>query len=119
MRTLNKIISHIPVSLFLLIVMFNLTVTFVQFSDEVYVSIYYTANEICFFTMNIFMLIICFRNKLCHYNKVSVYGLLSLNIVNFLALSPIMGFENYHSTITHLIMIPLALLVIILLFKKT
>lgn len=82
-------------------------------------SIYYTANELCFFIMNIFMLLICFRNKLCYYNKVSVYGLLSLNIVNFLALSPIMGFENYYNTITYLIMIPLTLLIIILLIKKT
>jgi hypothetical protein len=117
---INYVINRVPVFLFLTIVVYDLVVTTIDFNDELYLTIYYVASESigASFVLNLFMLLICFRLKLCWYNKVSVYGLLALNLVNFTAMTPLLDYELYYNIVTHIVMIPTAMLATILLIKK-
>ena len=70
---------------------------------------------------NIFMLLATYRYRLCLYNKVSVYALLSMNALNITFLFIDVEYEIYdlYMTIfTHVILIPTAILAVILLIKK-
>jgi len=104
--------------LFLVIVGYDLISALVEFSDDVYLKMYYVANELVSTSLNVFILLVCYKMKLCWYNKVAVFGMLSLNLVNFIALLTPLGHENYYATVTHVVMIPTAILAVILLIKK-
>jgi len=66
---------------------------------------------------NVFILLACYRYKLCTYNKGSVFGLLSMNVINLMFIGSDCH-EVYGYVFTHAVMIPLAILSIILMIKK-
>ena len=110
--------SRVPVFLFLAIAVFNLIVCNVEIGD--YLKVYYVANETLGapIVSNLFMLAACYRYKLCWYNKVSVYGLLLLNLINILAIATPLGDASYYHLMLQFAMVPVALLAVILLIKK-
>ena len=118
MNKLTYIMSRVPVFLFLLIVVFNLIACNIEISN--YLKVYYVANETLGAPLvsNLFMLAACYRYKLCWYNKVSVYGLLLLNLINILAITTPLGDDSYYTIISQAAMIPVSILAVILLIKK-
>lgn len=118
MISLRYIMSRVPVFLFLLIVVFNLIAC--NFEIGNYLKVYYVANETLGAPLvsNLFMLAACYSYKLCWYNKVSVYGLLLLNLINILAITTPLGDDSYYTIISQVAMIPVSILSLILLIKK-
>ena len=120
MHRLNKILTLVPVSLFLMVVLFNFVFTYLDLNDSNYIKIYYTANEVLGAPLitNLFLLGACYRYKLCMYNKVSVLGLLLLNVINLLAILTNLGELEYYSIVAQVSIVPVAVLALILLIKK-
>lgn len=120
MHSVNKILTFVPVSLFLAVVGFNFLFTYLNLNDDNYLKIYYTANEILGapLVMNLFLLGACYRYKFCYYNKVSVLGLLMLNVINLIAINTSLGGYEYYNVIAQVSICPLIVLVLILLIKK-
>jgi len=120
MHSINKILTYFPVSLFLSVVLFNYLFLFVDVSNINYLTIYYNFNEILGapIVTNLFLLGACYRYKFCNYNKVSVLGLLLLNVINLIAINTSLGESEYYCAVTHLMIAPVAILVTILLIKK-
>ena len=91
--------------------------------SEDYNIVYYYLSELINTSLmaNIFMLLAVYRYKLCLYNKVSVYALLSLNVINIFFLTAKFDYEVYDSYLQifmSFIMMPTAILAIILMIKK-
>lgn len=123
MRKISYIISRIPIFLFLSVVVLDLIVTNNAMTDKNYESVYYYMNEILNTSIvtNVFILLAVYRYKLCLYNKVSVFALLSLNVFNIVFMTIDVGYEIYHIysyIFTHALMVPTAMLAIILMIKK-
>ncbi|MCS5622491.1 MAG: hypothetical protein NZ735_00835 [Candidatus Marinimicrobia bacterium] len=118
MNKLTYIMSRVPVFLFLAIVVFNLIACNIEVGN--YLKVYYVANETLGAPLvsNLFMLAACYRYKLCWYNKVSVYGLLLLNLINILAITTPLGDDSYYHLMLQFAMIPVSILAVILLIKK-
>jgi hypothetical protein len=118
MSKLSYIMTRVPVFLFLTIVVFNLIVCNIEIPR--YKIVYYVSNETIGVPIvsNLFMIAFCYRYKLCWYNKVSVYGLLLLNIINILAIITPLGGASYYNLMLQCAMVPVALLSLILLIKK-
>jgi hypothetical protein len=122
LKNSNYIISRIPIGLFLLTVINHFVATYLL-SVEVYEDAYYYLCETINtpLAVNIFMLLVVYRYKLCLYNKVSVYSLLSLNVINLFFLTANFDYEVYEFYLRifmSFIMIPTAILAIILFIKK-
>jgi peptidoglycan/LPS O-acetylase OafA/YrhL len=120
MPKLNKILTFAPVGLFLLIVFFNYLFAYLQLNDDNYTRIYFNTNEIIGTPLigNLYMLGTCYRYKLCLYNKVSVLGLLLLNILNLITINTSLDEWEYYSAIMNIMIAPIVLLALILLIKK-
>ena len=120
MHKLNKILTLVPVVLFLSVVAFNFLFTYLNLNDDSYIRIYYTANEMLGAPLvtNLFLLGACYRYKLCMYNKVSVLGLLLLNVINLLAINTALGEYQYYNIVTQVAIVPVCALALILLIKK-
>ena len=121
MKNMNNAIKRIPIFLFLLTVMVHFFATYLIPSD--YEVVYYYLSEIMNTSLvaNVFMLLAIYRYKLCLYNKVSVFGLLSLNATNLFFLITDFDYEVYElylQIFMSAVMIPTAILAIILLIKK-
>ena len=119
----NYIISRIPIGLFLSATLLSVIFIYFDMSDDTYQVLYYYMNEFIntSFIANIFMLLAVYRYKLCLYNKVSVFALLSMNVINVIFLLIDVSYEVYdlYMTIfTNTLMIPTAILALILLIKK-
>ena len=110
--------SRVPVFLFLAIVVFNLIACNIEVGN--YLKVYYVANETLGAPLvsNLFMLAACYRYKLCMYNKVSVLGLLLLNVINLLAINTALGEYQYYNIVTQVAIVPICALALILLIKK-
>jgi hypothetical protein len=52
------------------------------------------------------------------YNKVSVLGLLLLNVINLLAINTALGEYQYYNIVTQVAIVPICALALILLIKK-
>lgn len=88
-----------------------------------YEVVYYYLSEIMNTSIcaNIFMLLAVYRYKLCLYNRVSVFGLLSLNATNLFFLITDFDYEVYElylQIFMSTILIPTAIIAVILLIKK-
>ncbi len=123
MDKINYILGRIPITLFLSVVVINLLFTYSAVIQNNYESFYYYMNEILNTSIitNIFILLVVYRYKFCMYNKVSVVGLLGLNVFNIFFMSLNFEYEYYNiycMWFNHSIMIPLAILSIILMIKK-
>jgi len=120
MLSLNKILTYVPVTLFLIIVVFNFVFARLDLPDSAYLKTYYNSNEIIGspLIMNLFMLGCCYRYRFCYYNIVSVFGMILLNIVNLLAINTSIGESEYYEAVTQIIIAPVFALVIIFLIKK-
>lgn len=120
MPNLNKILTLVPVSLFLTVVAFNFLFTYLNLNDDNYLRIYYTANEVLGAPLitNLFLLGACYRYSFCYYNKVSVSGLLMLNVINLIAINTSLGEYEYYNAIAQVSIAPILVLVLILLIKK-
>lgn len=123
MKITNYAISRIPIFLFLSVVVINLILTHAAMTDKTYENVYYYMNEILNTSIvaNVFMLLAVYRYKLCLYNKVSVFALLFMNVLNLTFLSIDVSYEIYDiymMWVNHTLMIPTAILCIILMFKK-
>ena len=121
MKNLTYIISRIPIFLFLLTVIVHFLATYIIPSD--YEVVYYYLSEIMNTSLvaNIFMLLVIYRYNLCLYNRVSVFGLLSLNVINLFFLITDFDYEVYEfylQIFMSVVLIPTAILAIILLIKK-
>lgn len=120
MKNLDRYIKRIPIFLFLTVVLFNMTFMHTDIELYLYKNILYIVNELIGASLisNIVLLILCFRLRLCYYNKVATFGLLGLNVVNFIFLLIPIGWEIYYNLVLQAIMIPVAILAIILFFRK-
>lgn len=123
MKKINFIISRIPILLFLTIVSLDLILTHVSITTDSYKLAYYYMNEVlnAGIVANVFILLAVYRYNLCLYNKVSVFGLIAMNIVNiiFIGDDGTSDFYTFYGYIfTHAIMIPTAILSITLMIKK-
>jgi hypothetical protein len=123
LKNLDYIISRIPVALFLGATLLSMIFIYFDMSDDTYQELYYYLNEVMNTSLvaNVFMLLAVYRYKLCLYNKVSVYALLSMNAINIIFLNIDVDYEIYDlymNIFTHFIMIPTAILAIILFIKK-
>lgn len=83
-KWLNWFISRIPISIFLLIVIYDLAVHLFPVSDSLSFKLYLFLGQLFGNSLLncLFMVLIIIRLKLCLYNKISVFGLFILNVVN-------------------------------------
>ena len=119
MKHINYILGRLPIFIFLSAVALDIILTNCSMTDDKYWIVFFYMNEVLNASIltNVFILLACYRYKLCAYNKVSVFGLLSMNCINMMFIGS-NDLEVYGYIFTHAIMIPLAVLSIILMIKK-
>lgn len=124
-KLLDRIISRFPIGIFLFTVIADVISTNVGMVSDNYSYAFYYMAEIFHTSIvaNVFFLYIIRKNKLCLYNKVAVFGLLTMNLVNVMVLTfddygDSLNYDLYCSIFTHAVMIPTAILSLILMFKK-
>lgn len=125
---INKVISRIPIFLFLAIVASSFLVIYVFPPEEQICNnnsdvIFYIANEIIQFVYAGFMLTYELSKKdteleFCWYNKIAIRGLLLLPIINLVATFTPMDVTFYNSLITQFIVAFFALLAAVLLIRR-
>jgi hypothetical protein len=120
-KRLTFIYNRIPISIFLLGVLFD---SFTRnLSESEYWVIYFKGNELLKSGLlpSIGFLLSSFIMKQCYYNKVSILGMISWNIVNYYFIGSGHSeqvYESYMNLFSNFVMIPTAILALILLIKK-
>ncbi len=116
----DYIIQYTPISVFLLWYVIDLYAK--TMTEEEYFFFYFKEIEWLKVGLipNVFFMAVAFRNKLCYYNKVSIGGMILMNISTLLLVGAgtESAYEWYDITINVVLMSIVALLSLILLIKK-
>ena len=117
-QKINKTISAIPITFFLLTVAYNLVFSQFNIEEELEWLIYCYGNEISMIIMSSFVFLVCYRLKLCWYNRVSAFGLLILSIINIVAMATGLSNLTYYSITMSIITAFIGMLALILLIIR-
>lgn len=116
---LQPLINSFPITLFLGTVCFDWLTYVLELSDSSYEYVYYIGSEL--FGSSLFvdmaLLVVVLRHKLCLYNVVAVSGLIYMNTVNIFSMH-FVNYTFYESYYNHSIIILLLITSIWLLIRK-
>jgi len=120
---LDYIISRFIVFTFLFTVAIDVVVNIIDMSEDDYWTFYFREIEMLKsgLLINLGLLFVSIRYRLCWYNKVAAIGLVLMNIVNLIFISGNYSDETFilYNNIFTLILLPIiAILALILLLKK-
>ena len=120
MKKLNKILMAAPVAIFFLTSIVSSTLIFFDYLSDRYLYLILIICEILrpSFAFNLILLVLCIKMRLCLYSYVAVISLMVLNVLNVVALSPILIGDFYYETLTVCIFIVSSFLIVGLKLKE-